>query len=210
MSDEFWRPSLHSIWEPYNKDWAGRKPSYFKTDNVRVYNHHLKLWSREEPSTPWKMKKQGFNHFSTAFVRSSHLQKYGYFEIKAKMMDSEMKPGYDQRYIYNTNIHVHRAKNMPYIKSPKEIHLSYDLSKSFHVYALDWTPSSITWFIDGKKVRQIPNKHFHRPMHLQFDSETFPKWFGLPKVGGKNKLPKAFEIDYVRSWERVPDQNREK
>jgi len=66
MSDEFWRPSLHSIWEPYNKDWAGRKPSYFKTDNVRVYNHHLKLWSREEPSTPWKMKKQGFNHFSTA------------------------------------------------------------------------------------------------------------------------------------------------
>jgi len=123
---------------------------------------------------------------------------------------SNLKPGYDQRYIYNTNIHVHRAKNMPYIKSPKEIHLSYDLSKSFHVYALDWTPSSITWFIDGKKVRQIPNKHFHRPMHLQFDSETFPKWFGLPKVGGKNKLPKAFEIDYVRSWERVPDQNREK
>lgn len=237
MSDEFWRPSLHSIWEPYNKDWPGRKPAYFKTENVRVYNHHLKLWSREESweSVPEELKKKGFHRFSTAFVRTSKLQKYGYFEIKAKMMDSEissafwlahneenrndpnswwteidvfeystsnLKPGYDQRYIYNTNIHVHRAKNFPYIKSPKEVHLSYDLSKSFHVYALDWTPHSITWYIDGKAVRKIPNKHFHRPMHLQLDSETFPKWFGLPKSGSK-KVPGAFEIDYVRSWERV-------
>ena len=32
---------------------------------------------------------------------------------------------------------------------------------------------------------------------MNFDSETMPKWFGLPK---KEDLPTTFSIEYVRSW----------
>eukprot|EP00171_Calliarthron_tuberculosum_P020924 IDg20924t1 len=31
MTDEFWRGSLHNIWQPYNNTWLGRSPSFFRT-----------------------------------------------------------------------------------------------------------------------------------------------------------------------------------
>lgn len=243
MSDEFWRAHLHHIWEPNNTNWAGRQPGYFKNENVLINNHHLKLQSRLEEidSVPENLKSKGYEDFSTAFVRTKNRHTYGYFEISAKLMDSEIssafwfaynepgpnrnetwwteidvfeyststKDGANHRYELHTNAHVHRAPNstldqledsIPY-KAPESYTVDTDLTKDFHVYALDWKPDTITWYLDGAKIREIENKYWHRAMALQLDSETFPVWFGLPRNG--SALPKKFEIDYVRSWKRV-------
>lgn len=37
---------------------------------------------------------------------------------------------------------------------------------------------------------------------MNFDSETFPDWFGLPDMA---TLPAAFGSGYVRSWSRPED-----
>eukprot|EP00171_Calliarthron_tuberculosum_P012259 IDg12259t1 len=233
MTDEFWRPKLHNIWEPYNQHWSGRQPGFFKTNNVMVKNHRLQLWSREESPSDTYLLQNGYKDFSTAFVRTKQRQCYGYFEISCKMMDSQISsafwfahnepPGQNswwteidvfeystsgaQRSIINTNLHVHRNGDWPgtpHLKRPESFETSIDLSKQPHMFALDWTPDYITWYFDGKAIRTIANYFHHRPLHLQFDSETFPKWFGLPQAGDPqmNKLPNAFEIFYVRSWER--------
>ena len=36
---------------------------------------------------------------------------------------------------------------MSYVKQ------GFDASAAFHTYAVDWTSSSLTWYIDGAKVR---------------------------------------------------------
>jgi endo-1,3-1,4-beta-glycanase ExoK len=38
----------------------------------------------------------------------------------------------------------------------KVVNLGFDASKDFHDYSFTWTPTSITWFIDGKQVYTTP------------------------------------------------------
>jgi hypothetical protein len=35
---------------------------------------------------------------------------------------------------------------------------------------------------------------------MNFDSETMPDWFGLPR---EEDLPSTFSIEYVRAWKRA-------
>jgi hypothetical protein len=43
----------------------------------------------------------------------------------------------------------------------------------------------------------VENTHWHQPLTLNFDSETMPNWFGLPK---DSDLPSTYSIEYVRAW----------
>jgi beta-glucanase (GH16 family) len=78
----------------------------------------------------------------------------------------------------------------------------FNLVDDYHVYALEWNKDVIKWWVDGKVVHEIKNTHWHQPLHMNCDSETFPEWFGLPD---KETLPSTFSIEYVRSWSRVED-----
>jgi hypothetical protein len=51
----------------------------------------------------------------------------------------------------------------------------------------------------GKCVERVENTHWHRPLHLIFDSETMPKWFAVPDEAD---LPSTFSVEYVGAWKR--------
>jgi len=88
LSDEFENSSLDPRkWFPYNPTWLGRRPAYFAPENVEVSDGKLHLYLRaQEP--PDSLKAKGYHSFSSASVRSKYLVKYGYFEVKAKAMNS--------------------------------------------------------------------------------------------------------------------------
>ena len=48
-------------------------------------------------------------------------------------------------------------------------------------------------------VRRIKNTDWHDPLHMQFDSETMPTWFGMPK---DEDLPSTYSIKYLRAWQQ--------
>lgn len=75
----------------------------------------------------------------------------------------------------------------------------YHLAQEFHVYGFEWDPEILRFSADGAVVREEPNTHWHQPLALCFDSETFPGWFGLPQ---DDALPATFSIDYIRTWKR--------
>ena len=223
MSDEFDGPELDSNkWHPTNPRWLGRQPAYFYRGNVKVSNGklHLTMRKQEVPEMP---KAKGYHTYTSAAVQSKTKVKYGYFEVKCKPMKSHGSssfwfydntpklwteidvfeigggaPKFEKK--YNMNVHVFRT---PTEKKHWSMHGEWtapsNLADDYHVYGLEWDKEKVKWYFDGVLVRWVENTHWHQPLTLNFDSETMPDWFGLPK---DSDLPSTYSIEYVRAWKK--------
>jgi beta-glucanase (GH16 family) len=223
MTDEFDGTELDPAkWHPTNPRWLGRQPAFFYKGNVNISdgNLHLTMRKGEVPEMP---KDKGYHTYTSAAVQSKTRVKYGYFEIKAKPMKSHGSssfwfydntpelwteidvfeigggaPGFERK--YNMNVHVFRT---PTEKRHWSVHGAWmapsDLADDYHVYGLEWNREKIRCYFDGVIVRWIENTHWHQPLTLNFDSETMPKWFGLPR---DSDLPSTYSIEYVRAWKK--------
>lgn len=85
--------------------------------------------------------------------------------------------------------------------------MPFTLADEFHVYAAEWDPQFVRFFVDGEMVDEVRKTDIDgwvltNPLEIWFDSEAF-SWMGLPH---EEELPADFEIDYVRVWQR-PDPN---
>lgn len=224
LTDEFDGDKLDAAkWHDHNPLWKGRQPGFFSKNNVTIKDGKLHLTARAEelPDLP-----KGYHTYTTAAVKSKALVRYGYFEIRARPMDSRASsafwfyrsepdlwteidvfeiggraPGHEN--VVHMNVHVFRTPTeKKHWSKPGQFKAPFRLADGYHVYALEWSKSTLKFYVDGKLVRSIENTHWHQPLHMNFDSETMPKWFGLPEI--KN-LPSTFSIDYVRSWRRVKE-----
>lgn len=79
-----------------------------------------------------------------------------------------------------------------------------DVRSEFHIYAFEWLPTSVTWFIDGEKVRtftsgrlKVPDLSVKVMMNLWISSED--GGFG-GKEGHNNRYPMHSEYDYFRFY----------
>ena len=226
LTDEFNGNTLdESKWHDHNPTWKGRQPALFLPENVSVKDGMLCLDAIAQtlPNAP-----EGYHSFTTASVKSKTLVLYGYFEIRAKVMNAGVCNAfwfYDatldiwteidvfeigggvkgKEKTDHTNVHVFHT---PEYKGTNEDHISdsaawqspTNLADDFNVYALEWNKEEIKWYVDGQLIRTKENKYWHQPLYMVFDAETMPDWFGLPNP---KDLPATFQIDYVRSWERT-------
>lgn len=84
--------------------------------------------------------------------------------------------------------------------------LGYNVSSGFHVYAAEWSPNSVKFYVDGVQTSEIKREDakgwvLNNPLEIWFDSEIF-RWLGYPDKG---ELPADYEIDYVRIWQKPTD-----
>jgi hypothetical protein len=223
MSDEFEGSQLDpNKWYPRNPGWLGRQPAYFYPSNVTVSDGklHLAMRKQEIPEMP---RDKGYHTYTSAAVKSKTIVKYGYFEVKCRPMKSAGSssfwfydstpeiwteidvfeigggaPGFEKK--YNMNVHVFRTPTENKHWSMGEVWIApTDLANDYHTYALEWDKDKIQWYFDGVLVRWVENTHWHQPLTLNFDSETMPKWFGLPK---DSDLPSTYSIEYIRAWKK--------
>jgi beta-glucanase (GH16 family) len=223
MSDEFEGTQLDSSkWHPRNPGWLGRQPAYFYPGNVTVSNGklHLAMKKQQVPEMP---RDKGYHTYTSAAVKSKTTVKYGYFEVKCRPMKSAgsssfwfyestpeiwteidvfeiggKAPGFEKK--YNMNVHVFRTPTENKHWSMGEVWIAPEnLADDYHTYGLEWDEDRIQWYFDGVLVRWVENTHWHQPLTLNFDSETMPDWFGLPK---DNDLPSTYSIEYTRAWKK--------
>jgi beta-glucanase (GH16 family) len=76
-----------------------------------------------------------------------------------------------------------------------KIHLSDDLSAGFHVYAIDWSPKRVTWFLDGVPYFSISEEIPHEPMVIVLELAVSGHWDGDP---AGTTLPQSLDVAYVR------------
>jgi beta-glucanase (GH16 family) len=223
MSDEFDGTKLDpNKWYPTNPKWQGRRPAFFYPGNVSVRDGklHLTMRKQEVPEMP---KDKGYHTYTSAAVQSKGKVKYGYFEVKCRPMKSNGSssfwfydntpnnwteidvfeigggaPGFENK--YNMTLHVFKT---PTQKKHWSVHgewiAPFNFADDYHVYGLEWDPDRISWYVDGVLVRWVENTSWHQALTLNFDSETMPKWFGLPR---DDDLPSTYSIDYVRVWKK--------
>ena len=223
MSDEFNGDKLDEAkWWPCNPTWKGRQPGFFHPGNVKVEGGmlHLTMKKEEVPEMP---KAEKYHTYTCAAVQSKDTVRYGYFEVKSRAMKSAGSSSfwfYQQTRPWWTEIDVYeiggkapgKERNqhitMHVFHTPNETQhwqvgsafvAPANLCDDFHVCGLEWDEKELKLYFDGVLVRQGPNTHWHQPLTLNFDSETMPEWFGLPK---DEDLPSTFSIEYVRAWKK--------
>ena len=71
-----------------------------------------------------------------------------------------------------------------------------DLSTGFHLYSLEWYPTSLSWFIDGVQTCHMTQSIPQTPMYLLLDTAVGGAWPGSPDAS--TMFPQYTDIDYVR------------
>ncbi len=224
FSDEFDGDSLDETkWvSPYR--WKGRPPALFVRSNVTVSDGMLHLAMRKE-HVPYMDKDEKFHDYTSAWVGTQKLTRYGYFEVMARPMNSAGSSSFwfnhgnrnwwieidvyeiggkvpGKEHHFNMNAHVHRENGVnDHWNTGGSWKAPWLLADDFHVYGFEWTPERIRYYVDGVVVRSVKNTHWHKPMRMIFDSETMPDWLGMPK---DEDLPSVYSIEYVRAWKK-PD-----
>ena len=222
MSDEFEGKELdRSKWTVRMSWWRGRQPALFSDKNVTVSEGKLHLTMRKEP-VPSEFERLGYHDYTSAALHTRARSSYGYYEVKAKPMNSggsssfwfqqDATPGWATEidvfeiggkakgfeHKVNMTVHVFRTPTERKHWQEGDAWVApWRLADDYHVYGLDWGKEEITYYVDGVAVRRVENTHWHQPLYLIFDSETMPKWFGMPEDAD---LPSTFSVEYVRAW----------
>jgi beta-glucanase (GH16 family) len=224
MSDEFEGKELdRSKWIVGMSWWKGRQPALFSDKNVTVSSGRLHLTMRKEP-VPEEYRRLGYHGYTSAALHTKARSSYGYYEVKAKPMNSggsssfwfqqDETPGWQTEIDVfeiggkakgfeqkdNMTVHVFRTPTEKKHWQEGGVWVApWRLADDYHVYGLDWGKDEITYYVDGVAVRRVENTHWHQPLYLIFDSETMPKWFGMPEDAD---LPSTFSVEYVRAWKK--------
>lgn len=79
------------------------------------------------------------------------------------------------------------------------------LADDFHVYRMDWTPQSFTWYLDGvafgTRLITPDMEAFHKPYFMLLNLAVGGPWGGW--ADGTTVFPQTYAIDYVRHYTRA-------
>lgn len=92
-----------------------------------------------------------------------------------------------------------------------------DYSQDFHVYAVEWTPQFIRWYVDGAPyytrvasnwystaAPDDDNAPFDHPFHILLNVAVGGNFPGYPD--GSSQFPQEMVVDWVRVYQDVPTQ----
>lgn len=100
-----------------------------------------------------------------------------------------------------------------------QIYSGTDYSQDYHVYAVNWEPGKITWYIDGQQVSELYSEEInYEDLYVMLNLAMGGNWTNFPANSGGLGRPSneryptqndlnnfnnpALEIDYVRVYRR--------
>lgn len=171
----------------------------------------------------------GTCQYTAAKIQTSFAQTYGRFEARIKLPSGKglwpafwMIPAANAKdpvtpgeidIIETNNVqpylvtgYVHDAKRFDY-RAEKVLNLP--VSSQFHTFGVDWTPSGITWTLDGKPYGHIAayrNWPFDQPFIMLLDLAVGGSWPGPPDAS--TVFPAQMIVSWVRVYELASEGDR--
>lgn len=219
------------VWEngtldtlPSNGEWQ----RFRDRDNTRLEGHVLKLIAHVRNGL------NDIGGIESGMMRSKKTFKYGYFEARIKVPegrglwpafwlvpnDARWPPEIDIVEIVNNGhgdtrvsyhfLHPGRADKLETVTSKLNEWNGYrpglDYKDDFHIFAVEWTQSTVKHFIDNTLVaeRRFHWKHDDGSdagmAHILFTLAVGGRWPGPPTT--LCDFPAMVEIDYIRVWQK--------
>lgn len=201
--------------------WGNNEQQYYQAANARVVNGELQITARREnvggaAYTSARLKTQGVKEF-----------KYGRVEARLKLpLGQGLWPAF---WMLGGNIgqvgwpacgeidimeHIN-AENKVYgtVHWENNGHAEYGGNivtspQDYHVYAVEWEPTYIRWFVDGIKFHEVNiannaggTEEFQRPFFLLLNLAVGGNWPG--QSVDNSRFPATMSIDYVRVFQKA-------
>lgn len=158
----------------------------------------------------------------------SFSQKYGYFEIRAKMpvgkglwpafwllpIDKSWPPEIDVMEAFGgkndkgeggaTSIHYATHAKDKSKSCGSWYDTKTDITKDFHTYGVNWQPDGITYYFDGVPyVSCNPNTEANQPFYMLVNLAVGGdgSWPGVPDAS--NVWPARMYVDYIRAYQNL-------
>lgn len=218
FNDEFEGDSLdRSKWN--TEYWWGRinepELQYYVDDAFMVSDGTLKIQADR--------RKVANKNYTSGVITSldKFSFKYGYVEIRAKVpngrglwpafwllstirndrneIDVFEVIGHDPHTVYLTT-HFRDNNGDPAFVQGK--YRGHDFSEDFYTYAVEWTPTSIIWYVDGVERHRETVRVPQQSLYILANLAVGGKWPGNPD--GKTQFPANYTIDYIRVYQRQP------
>jgi beta-glucanase (GH16 family) len=102
-------------------------------------------------------------------------------------------------HVVHGTLHVPENKRAVEFKLPKK----KQFAKDFHIFGIDWDPSSIRFFVDHKLYRVVAREElapwvFDRDFYLVLNLAVGGDWPGPPDES--TRFPQTLQVDWVRVW----------
>lgn len=207
-----------------NDEWE----RYRDNDNHVLDGHLLKLVARVKDGL-----KQG--GIESGMLRSKWTGKYGYYECCMKAprgrgmwpafwlnpQDSNWPPEIDILEIVNngrdtTGNSFHFLHDGKGAKDDADVETkldkwgsyrpAFDYADGFHTFAVEWTPDTVTHFVDGVLVVKRHFAWVHNDgkdggdAHVLLNLAVGGSWPGPPQ--SPDEFPAALEVKYIRVWQK--------
>ncbi len=198
------------------QSWNG---SAFDPENVRFGNEGAKLLIQ-------KRRSQGLDYASAELQRKGF---YGYGRYEA-VMRAAAGSGLVSSFFTHTSPQFgdpHDEIDFEFLgRNTHQVHLAYftngiskgsvyaptgfDTSLAFHLYAFEWAPDSIRWFVDGKQLYEVHGPDAHVPrasgrviVNLWTGGPDGIVWLGEPEF--KNNTSATYRcVSHVPLGETAP------
>jgi len=221
---------------------GGNQERQFYTDGENIAldgNGHLVITARREPPASTRECWYGKCLYTSGRIHTKGLfaQLYGRFEARIRvprgqgmwpafwMLGVDESDGWPQcgeidimenigkepELVHGT-VHGPGYSGADGIGRPAPLAPGAAYADDFHVYAVEWRPEEITWFVDGRQYfhitpAQLPAGKawvFDHPQFLLLNLAVGGGWPGDPDAS--TTFPQQMTVDYVRVYELTPDR----
>lgn len=94
-----------------------------------------------------------------------------------------------------------------HVQYHQAIDLGFDPSADYHVWACEWSPTFVKWYVDNALVRTLNITTGSKPMNIFIQHQlnydvAYESWAGL-YAEGQTPWPNYLYVDWVRLWQKL-------